>query len=341
MSQPTAPEAPASTPVPGAASLPVDLTANPSGLDAAMQAAYAAAMAEADQMAQDATEGDASAAPPEAPAAPASPADGTPAAAPAPDAETPRPASTPSVAPDDTGTAPEGIPPTPPEQQPSRREAARLQQQLLAAETEKQRLAAELDQRRQADATVVQKWQQAVGDDAEMQRLNAIIADERTPFQQLEQARSRLRQMQAARAEIAPILQEAQARVAQAFVQGFEDLRGLDGMDEARYQSVLGSKTGTEALRAMHGIGVDAGKALVQPDLDAAQQEIASLKAQVSDLKTKVAAAGQQPAAGAGITPADLGSLAGMIKDGKLTDEAIERAMRGELIGLDLSAPTV
>lgn len=211
---------------------------------------------------------------------------------------------------------------------PTRREAARLQQQLLEAEQRNRELQQQIAERTAVDTRVQQQYQQRLGTSDERARLQAVIANERTSFEDLESARARLRQMQTASEELSPVYQAIEKQVMGHFVAGLNDLRTLDGMSETDHQALFGAKTGADALRLMHGIGQKAAAAEYEG-------QIRALKASLSELKTKQAATRTQPAAGNGSSAPAPSPLHGLIgPDGLPTEEAISRAKSGALRSL-------
>lgn len=219
---------------------------------------------------------------------------------------------------------------TPTAKPPSRREAARLQEQLLAAEQRNRDLQTQLEQRTAVDTQVRQKYADRLGSPQEKANLEAILANPRANFQDVDRARTRLGQMRAASEELAPIHQSIEQNVLQNFVRGIDSLRSLEGMDEAAHQALYKAPDGVTALRQMYDVGRKAA-------LAEAQGEIGALKASLSELRTKQVARTNQPASGTG-TSAPTGALAGLIgADGLPTDEAIERARSGALRTLGAS----
>jgi hypothetical protein len=201
----------------------------------------------------------------------------------------------------------------------------RLREQLTQADQRARDAEAKLEQRLAVDTTVRQKYAALLGTPDEKARLEATIADPTTTTNDLNQARSRLGQMRQAQTELGPLYAAVEEDVFAGFVRGLDTLRTLDGMDDQAHQSLFKAKSGVEALRLMHGVGRKAAE-------DEFKGEIASLKAQVSDLKTKQAATGAQPAGAGGRTPGGTNGLAGLLgADGLPTEEAIARARAGGL----------
>jgi len=201
----------------------------------------------------------------------------------------------------------------------------RLRDQLTQAETAKRDAESKLQERLGADLKVQDKYRALLGTPQEKEQLEAVLANTASPDFEVQQARTRLAQMKQAAAELAPLWTAAHQDVTAQFDRDLEGLRTLDGMTEEGHQSLYKAPSGVEALRLMHGIGLKAGE-------EASKGEIASLKAQVSDLKTKLAARGAQPAPGGGVSPAAPSGLAGLLgPDGLPTEEAIARARQGGL----------
>lgn len=303
--------APADSQTPTAA--PAAPSSAPSALDAAMAAALQTETARAQAIAETgedpATQDAAEPAPAPATAAPAErPAEGE-----QPDAQ------------EEAGSSPTDAQP-----KPSRREAARLAEQLTQAEQRTRDLQAKLAEREAADRVVVEKWGGKLGTPEERATLTRKIADSNTPWQDLEQARVRLREMDTAQQELAPLYQAIEQQVFSAFVAGLDGLRTLDGMDADAHQAIFKAKSGAEALKLMHTIGAKAAKA-------EADETIAALEAKVSELQTKLAASTSQPAAGQGTTPGATG-LGGLMRNGVPTDEAEKLALSGRLLGASLSS---
>lgn len=208
-------------------------------------------------------------------------------------------------------------------QKPSR--MGRLRDQLTQAEQAKQVAEAKLNERLGADLKVRQKYAGLLGTAEEKAQLDAVLANAASPEFEVRQARTRLAQMKQAQEELSPLYTAVEQDVFAGFVRGLESLRTLDGMDEASHQSLYKATSGVEALKLMHGIGQKAAE-------EQFKGEVASLKAQVSDLKTKLAARGPQPATGGGLAPGGTNGLAGWLgADGLPTEEAIARAKAGGL----------
>ena len=201
----------------------------------------------------------------------------------------------------------------------------RLREQLTQAEQAKREAEQRWQERAAADNLVRQKYAALIGTPEERQQLEAIIANAATPYAELNQARGRLAQMRQAQEELVPIYTAIEKDVFAAFTRGLEGLRTLDGMDEQAHQSLFKAPSGVEALKLMHGIGRKAAE-------EEYKGEIASLKAEVSALKTKLSATGPRPANGAGLAAGDTSTLAGLLgADGLPTEEAIARAKAGGL----------
>lgn len=201
----------------------------------------------------------------------------------------------------------------------------RLRDQLTQAEQAKRDAETKLNERLGADLKVRQKYATLLGTAEEKQQLEAVLANAASPNFEVQQARTRLAQMRQAQDELSPLYAAVEQDVFAGFVRGLESLRTLDGMDEAAHQSLYKATSGVEALKIAHGIGQKAAE-------EQFKGEVASLKAQVSDLKTKLAARGSQPATGGGLAPGGANGLAGLLgPDGLPTEEAIARAKAGGL----------
>jgi hypothetical protein len=264
-------------------------------------------------------------------------------------AETPPPPTVEPVTPEPAAEEPpvtpaDGLPPEapetseeavsqptdPPQKAPSRREAGRLQEQLLAADTTNRELREQLAARTAVDTQVRSKYGEKLGSPAEKAQLDATLANPNASFQDVDHARGRLAEMKTANDELAPIYQSIEQDVFASFSRGINELRTLDGMDEQSHAALFKATSGVQAMRQMYDIGRKAATA------DAAG-EIKGLKASLSELRTKQTAHGSQPAGGSG-TNAPSSSMAGMIgADGLPTDEAIERAKNGGLRSLGAS----
>lgn len=276
------------------------------GLDAAMAAARAAATS------ADTTESTEDQTPPREPAQPS-------------DTESAPVRSTSEDAPEDGEDEPVGDNADPNAQPKPSNRWTRIREQLTQAEQAKRDIENKLNERLGADLKVRQKYADLLGTPEEKSRLEAVLANQSSPDFEVRQARTRLAQMRQAGEELAPLYTAVQQDVFAAFVKGLEGLRTLDGMDEAAHQSLYKATSGVDALKLMHGIGEKAAEERIKG-------ELASLKAQVSDLKTKLAARGSQPATGGGLAPGGSTQLAGLLgADGLPTEEAIARAKAGGL----------
>lgn len=216
---------------------------------------------------------------------------------------------------------------TPADQQipgkPSR--MGRLREQLTQADQRAREADAKLQERLAVEVKVRQKWAGLLGTPEERGQLEAVLANPASPATEVNQARSRLAQMKTAQSELAPLYAAIEEDVFAGFTRGLDALRTLDGMDDAAHQALFKATSGVEALKLIHGVGKKAAE-------DEYKGELASLKAQVSDLRTKLAAAGVQPAGAGGRTPGGANGLAGLLDErGLPTEDAIARAKAGGL----------
>jgi hypothetical protein len=219
---------------------------------------------------------------------------------------------------DDEGSSPADQP-----GKPSR--MGRLREQLTQAEQAKRDIEARLNERTGADLVVRQKYAALLGTEQEKQQLVNVLANPNATSWEHTQARQRIAQMNQAAQELSPLYEAVQQDVFAHFAKGMESLRSLDGMDEAAHQSLFKAPSGVEALKLAHGIGQRAAE-------EQFKGEVASLKATVSDLKRKLAAAGTQPASGGGLAPGTANGLAGLLgSDGYPTEAAINAAKNGQL----------
>lgn len=293
-----------------AAPQPAPILSSFDGLDAAMAAARqtAAAAESTNGTVSDAPEGAAAVPPPATQTTPAPPASDD-------DAQEG----------EDEGLAPPTADPNLPVK-PSR--MGRLREQLTQADQRAREAEAKMNERLGADFKVRQKYAALLGTDQEKAQLEAVLANQASPTFEVNQARTRLAQMHQAREELTPLYTAVEQDVFAGFVRGLEQLRTLDGMTDDQHQALYKAPNGVEALKLMHSIGQKAAA-------DDAKGEIASLKAQVSALQTKLAANGRQPAPGGGLTPGGSTQLAGLLgADGLPTEEAIARAKAGGLRSL-------
>lgn len=214
---------------------------------------------------------------------------------------------------------------------PSRREAARLAEELNQARTRAADLERQLADRTTVDATVRERYGTALGTPDERESLEATIANPETSWQDLDAARTRLAEMRRASQELAPLYAAVQESVFKHFAQGLDGLKALDGVDDTVHQSLYAAKDGVTALKLMHGIGEKAASARYEG-------QIAALKAEVSSLKTKQAATGAQPTSGTGTTPKPSNPFAALYgPNGLPTDEADRLVNSGALLGVTLN----
>jgi hypothetical protein len=201
----------------------------------------------------------------------------------------------------------------------------RLHEQLTASEQRTRDAEQRLQERQAQDSVVAEKYRGLLGSPEERAQLNATLANQNSSTFEVNQARTRLAQMQQAATELAPLRNEVERAVFDHFTRGMESLRTLDGMDEQAHQSLFKAPSGVEALRLMHGIGEKAAE-------EKFKGEVADLKQQLKDTKRQLAAGGAQPARAGGLAPGAANGLAGLLgADGLPTEEAIASARRGEL----------
>lgn len=199
---------------------------------------------------------------------------------------------------------------------------ARLREQLTTAETRAREYEQQLSQLSQREQHALAQFVNLVLPDStfEALRVKAENGDWEAK-QQIDQARQ-WRQM------VAPIADLAQRAARQQFDAALADLRTLDGMDSDSHRKLLDAPTPGDKLKLAwqmaHKVASDASK-----------ERIAALEAEVATLKTNRTANGTQPASGGTRAATANGAMVGLIgADGLPTEEAIQRANRGELRSL-------
>jgi hypothetical protein len=199
---------------------------------------------------------------------------------------------------------------------------ARLREQLTTAETKAREYEQQLSQLSQREQHALAQFVNLVLPDStfEALRVKAEGGDWEAK-QQIDQARQ-WRQM------VAPIADLAQRAARQQFDAALADLRTLDGMDGDSHRKLLDASTPGDKLKLAWQMAHKAAS-------DASKERIAALEAEVATLKTNRTANGTQPASGGARAATANGAMVGLIgADGLPTEEAIQRANRGELRSL-------